>query len=213
MIESISQIVLGVGSLFAALLLYRQSQPLTAQSKVIASLLAICCFFISASALLSLLIVDNSEATDTFTLMLRNLHFFLAIPLFSSILLASCVNKQFSKATWGRWSLVLIAIFELCRRAEIGQLYSDLVIYSSCLAVTYSLLSATFLGDKQKLSADLLYKSIAIISYTSSLLLFSDKSIVGKTSDATLYNITLTLGLVFIYLLSAKKLTTVQTNH
>lgn len=202
-----SYIILAIASLFAALLPYRQSKSLTEQSSVVASLLALCSLFIFFSSVLPLFI-GQSSADNTFVLMLENLHRYLALPLLSSVILALSLGKHFKKGTWGRWSLVLLASFELCRRAEIGD------IYSSSLAVVNGLIIAfSILYNKHNANSNSLFiKLAAVLCYLSALWLFSNDAFIimleSSITNATLYNLTLAPSLILISFIAGKRLTT-----
>ena len=192
--ETISNIVLAVASLFAAILLYRQSNKLTAQSKIDASLITLCCVFICSSAMFPLFVKVNGEQSSTFLLMLDNLHQFLALPLLCSIVLSIKLSKGFTKGTWGRWSLALIASFELCRRAQVGDYYADsitlicLVILSFC--VFYKLHQAT--------PVTVLIHTLALASFGSASLVFNSNPLIDDFSNAIAYNFSLSLALILL---------------
>jgi hypothetical protein len=205
----LSYIVLAIASLFAALLPYRQPKSLTEQSSVIASLLVLCCLFIFLSTVLPLFIGQTSN-DNTLVLMLENLHRYLALPLLTSVVLAISLDKHFKKGTWGRWSLVLLASFELCRRAEVGDMYSFSLALICGLLITFSVIYC----KRDVISDNLVIKLAAVICYLSALWLFSNDALI-VTFENTLvssiyYNLTLAVSLVLICFIAGKRLTTVH---
>lgn len=204
-----SAIVLAIASLFAALLPYRQPKSLTEQSSVIASLLVLCCLFIFLSTVLPLFIGQTSD-DNTLVLMLENLHRYLALPLLTSVILATSLDKHFKKGTWGRWSLVLLASFELCRRAEVGDIYSLSLTLISGSLITFSLIYC----KRDVISSDILMKLAAIVCYLSALWLFSNDALIATfentPTSSISYNLTLAASLVLIFFITGKRLTTVN---
>ncbi len=204
----LSSLVLVFASLFSALLAYRQPAKLTADSKTIASIITLCAIFISLSALIPIFFQTSGEQQDIFRLMLQNLQQYLAIPLLCSVFLSISFNKTFTKATWGRWSLVLLATFELCRRAEVGEAYStSLVIISSAL-----ILFSLFFNKPNKTAADYLTAGVAATSYSAAMLLFSSSSMLDL-SNLIAFNLCLSIALIALGLHFGKRLITEKPLH
>ena len=201
-----SQIMLAAASIFAALLLYRQPQPLTVHSKTVASIIATCCMFILLSALLPLVITGNSEEKLVLLRIFSNLQYYLALPLMSSVILLTCLGKNYSKGAWGRWSLVLLASFELCRRALVGEQYSMAIAIAIILSVAIGLLY-----HRSTLSAIAL-PIAAIVSFTTSILLFSPELSIIDLSDQARYNFSLAVSLCLVCLCFGQKLKTLTKN-
>ena len=198
----ISQIVLALASLFAALLLYRQPNKLTAQSKTLAHLVTICVLLIFISSFVPIFVTEDGEDSRTFLLILTNLQLYLALPLMSSLVFCHCLNKHFSKGTWGRGSLVLLASFELCRRAEVGD------YYSAGIAISCSLLIAGgFMYQRSRLVLPLV-QLVTIASYSMALIIFSTELSPFKVSNDNYYNILLGLAICLICYCFGKNLST-----
>lgn len=138
--ETLSSILLIICSLFAAVLPYRQPQKLSDNAKPLASLSALCALFIALSAIISLVFSGDSDDTQAVILIFDNLATYLAIPLLSFLIISAYCKRYFSKGTWGRVSLALLALFEICRRAEVGEIYSVVVASLSFISIAICLL-------------------------------------------------------------------------
>ncbi|MCJ8297349.1 MAG: hypothetical protein MJK13_00225 [Pseudomonadales bacterium] len=203
---TLTSLVLVICSLFSALLLYRQPSRLSDQSKNIAGIISVCCTFIAAAALLPLFFDPNSEDSEVFLLMLENLLQYLALPLLCSAYLSISLAKSFSRGTWGRWSLVLLAIFELCRRAEVGDYYSATIAIGTSLLFAVSL----FYRITDYSLSSLLTRFIATISYAASALLFAKNYSLLETPDVSYFNLCLGLALILFSLVLSKKLALIK---
>ena len=124
MMDVITSVALLLGCVFYAAQLFRQPETLTDNNKTLVLLLLICVVFILSAAAGQLLINEQNPDSQTLQRLLSNMKDYLAIPLIASLLLATSFNKFWSRAAWGRWVLVLIALFELGRRAEVGEQYA-----------------------------------------------------------------------------------------
>ena len=124
MLSTISLLVLLCSALLLAGRSYRLGETLQHTAAMVISLAAA---FIASAAAVNVLITESNQDTDTLKRLLNNLAFYAAIPLISSALLDIAWKCDWSKAAWGRWLLVLFALFELCRRSEIGVLYSQIM--------------------------------------------------------------------------------------
>ena len=199
-----SYLVLAIASIIAALLLYRQNASLTEKSKVAASIVSICCLFITVSAITPLMVNGPSDDSEMLRLMFTNLHLYLALPLISTIILFKGIGKDYSKAAWGRWSLVLLALFELCRRAEVGE------YYSVSIAVIGSFCIAAGLTYKQKKLT--VTPVIALLSFAGATLIFSPHIRIYNSFDhlreLSTYNILLALSLCIVNFCFSKRLET-----
>lgn len=199
-----SYLVLAIASIIAALLLYRQSAPLTKKSKVAASIVSICCLFITVSAITPLMVNGPSDDSEMLRLMFSNLHLYLALPLISTIILFKGIGKDYSKAAWGRWSLVLLALFELCRRAEVGEYYSVsiAVIGSFCIAIG-------LIYKQEKLTV---MPVIALLSFAGATLIFSPYMQINSSfdhlRDLSVYNFVLAMSLCLVNFCFGKRLNT-----
>ncbi len=187
-----SSVLLIACSLFAAILPYRQPQKLSDQARPLASLSALSCLFVALSAIISLFVSSNLNEDQAVAIIFNNLANYLALPLLCAIVLSTFFKRFFTKATWGRISLVMLATFELCRRAEIGDIYS----YS--LAIGTSIAIAVCLFVWQKGSSKLLLINLATaISYSLAAVIFS-KAVATQYQSIVLYQCFLGLALIGI---------------
>lgn len=140
--DVIANVALILGCVFYAAQLFRQPESLTDNNKTLVLLLLLSVIFILAAAAGQLLINQQNPDSQTLQRLLSNMKDYLAIPLIASLLLATSFNKFWSRAGWGRWVLVLIALFELGRRAEVGDQYA--VILAGFTAVALLLAFARY---------------------------------------------------------------------
>lgn len=188
---TISFLLLLVGCVVAALVLFRQPHKLCDASKVYTRIIFVCCMFIFANTLLALIVNAGWQQTSVLVTMFENLQIYLAVPLLSSLFICISMNKHFSQAAWGRWSLVLLAGFEICRRAQVIDIYSDSLIIAASLAIVLSV----FYKGKIEPNVGLLPKLIASISFVAAMLILSPDSLIPRYSDDASFNITLALAL------------------
>ena len=200
---TLTSLVLVICSLLSSLLLYRQPARLSDQSKNIAGIISLCSAFIAAAALLPLFFDATSADSTVFLLMLENLLQYLALPLLCSAYLSISLGKHFSRTTWGRWSLVLLAIFELCRRAEVGDYYSATIAIATSLLFTVSL----FYQLTDFSLSSLLCRLVAALSYAAAALLFAANYSLLEHANASYFNLSLSLSLILLSHVLAKKLT------
>ncbi len=177
-----SSFILIVCSLFAALLPYRQPQKLPDQARPLASLSALSCLFITLSAAVSLFMPSHLGDTQAVVLIFDNLANYLALPLLSCLVVSACLKRYITKATWGRVSLVLLAIFEVCRRAEIGDIYSSFIAIMTSAAIGYCLL--IWLKGSSKM---LLVNIATLLCYALAAVVFS-KTTGSEFQNPALYN-------------------------
>jgi hypothetical protein len=188
----ISSIVLITCCFFAAILPYRQPQKLPDQARPLASLSALSCLFIALSAVISLFVSNSGNVSQAVVIIFDNLASYLALPLLSSLIVSACSKRYLTKATWGRVSLVMLATFEVCRRAEIGDIYSNMIAISSSLVIAACLLIW------QKGNAKLLFANIVtLISYSLATVVLS-KMLATQYQNIVLYQCFLGLALVGI---------------
>lgn len=133
--DVIANVALILGCIFYAAQLFRQPETLTVNNRTLVLLLLISVVFILAAAVGQLLINQQHQDSQTLQRLLSNMKDYLAIPLIASLLLATSFNKFWSRAAWGRWVLVLIALFELGRRAEVGEQYAVILAGFSSVAL------------------------------------------------------------------------------
>ena len=198
---TLSQLLLALACLLGVLLLYRQPHKLNEASKIYTRLIFVCCMFLFASTLVKLL-VTGTEQTLVLLTIVDNLQSYLAIPLLCSLFVCIRLKKHFSLAAWGRWSLVLIASFEICRRAEIAQSYNDALILSACLFIAGSVL---YKSDTN-LAINFAIKLLAVGSFISAMLIFSTNNLLTLYANSALFNITLGIAVGSLCYIFGKQL-------
>lgn len=188
--EILSQLLLLLGAGMAASLSYRNAQALKEGQQTHMMVISLSCTFVALASLAALTLTGTDQDTQTLNRMLSNLAIFAGLPLIASALVALAKGWEWSRAAWGRWLLVLFAMFELCRRSGVGETYSEglMVVISASW-----LFAAMLLG--QGLSRLLAIASALLAAV--SLVLFSPFSLFDASSDA-LYALTLAAALALL---------------
>jgi len=130
MLISLAYGALLISALFAALQLQRKARSLSDAPKATLQAAALSAVFLGIWALSELISKSDSIAgTDIATLqrLLSNLAYFVALPFFATALLVSARHCHWQRPAWGRWLIGLFALFELLRRMEHGELYTQVV--------------------------------------------------------------------------------------
>lgn len=197
-----SYILLLVSCVVAALLLFRQPHKLCDASKVYTRIIFVCCMFIFANTLLALIVNTGWQQTSVLVTMFDNLQTYLAVPLLCSLFVCISMNKHFSQAAWGRWSLVMLASFEICRRAEVIDIYTDSLNIAASLAIVFSVL---YKGPT-KPNISMLVTLIASSSFASAMLLLSSNSLMSELSHRALFNVALAASLCLLCYIFGKHL-------
>ncbi|MEH6443439.1 MAG: hypothetical protein V7784_06045 [Oceanospirillaceae bacterium] len=217
-----SSLILAVASLLAALLLFRQPVKLSDSSKVLASVIGLCAVFICIASISPLIVSANSHDGKTFALMIENLRQYLALPLFGSAFLSLTINRTFSRASWGRWSLALLATFELCRRTQAGEYYGISLGILTSLIIGFCIF---YQADKNiKLVKQLLNVS-AVSCFVLAMLIFNNEalfslnivptSIIEPLTNISLswYNFFLAYSLLVLCSLFSEKLAKINNSE
>ncbi|PIE20842.1 MAG: hypothetical protein CSA61_00270 [Neptuniibacter caesariensis] len=176
-------------ALFLAGRCYKLGEAHDHTPSMVVSLSAI---FIACSAAGNSLLQDTNQDTETLKRMLDNLAFFAAIPLIASAMVDNAWQFNWSKAAWGRWLLALFALFELCRRSEIGTEYSQIMSVLCALAIMVSAARLTCIISK-------LATCLAAMTFAASLLIFSPTSLITEQSNPALFALGLSISLLLIY--------------
>lgn len=190
MMEIISQVVLLIAASMAAIMSYRVAQNEQEARRIHTLVISLAGTFIALAVLAEILLTSPDQDTATLRRILTNLATYAGLPLISSALLALARGWEWSSAAWGRWLLVLFALFELCRRSGVG------VEYSEGLAVA---IAAAWLGAALMLTSGTA-KTLAIVSglfCTAALLLHGPHSIFGE-SDPVGYNLRMAAALILL---------------
>ena len=191
----LGQILLLLAAIASTLYLFRGTQDnLDSSSEIKVTRLSLLSMIIALIG--SFTLTSDSMDSSTLLRMLNNLALYAGAPMMASALLARALQRSFTMQTWGRYLLVLIALFELCRRMDAGADYAMVL----AIVLIGALGAAAFLSKIRSqrasfLSAALLL-AIAIVSWkanTSDLLLylalsltllFASKGMKAKASQA-----------------------------
>lgn len=189
-----SQITLLLCALFLAGRSYRTSEQSKISSLMVFSLAAA---FIACAAAANLLLPGNDQDTVTLKRLLDNLAFFASIPLIASAALDIAFRFNWSKAAWGRWLLVLFALFELCRRSEMGLEYSQFMAALSSAVLLFSMLKMHSLMTR-------LIGGISSVLWAMSLLIYSQASLFPDYASPVHHLLLLAISLAMIALTTGK---------
>ena len=122
MLTTLSLVGLMLASLASILLLFRGTkESIDSSAEIKVARLSILSFILAVIGEFTL--TSNSMDSDTLARMLSNLALYAGAPLLVSSILAKALDRSFTMQTWGRYLLAIIALFELCRRMEIGENY------------------------------------------------------------------------------------------
>ncbi|GGK85231.1 hypothetical protein [Amphritea balenae] len=177
-----------IGALMAAYQLQRSAEKLPDEPKSTLQAAALSSLFIGVSALAEILLNQGGADIQTLQRMLSNLAYYAALPLIASALLVAARNDHWTRPAWGRWLIGLFALFELLRRMEYGELYTQIV------AVTVSgvmLLGALLI--KQKLIQGIAL--LAAINMAMALVLFGPANLLPTFSNPVVYPVLLAAAL------------------
>lgn len=155
--------------------------------------------FIACAGVGNILLQAADQDTQTLKRMLDNLAFYAGIPLIASALVDISWKFAWSRAAWGRWLLALFALFELCRRSEVGTEYSQLMALLCVIAISISALR--FASHAAKISGLLAAMSLAI-----TLLVFSPSGLLIEHIVDSHFALGLSFFLLLISSLIAKQI-------
>lgn len=177
-----STLIIGNAILFiCALLTAGRSYRVGSEQYTSGFTISLSATFLAASAVASMLLTGSQDQDhQTLLRMLNNLAYYAAVPLIASAMVADAIGQNWSKPAWGRWLLVLLALFEVTRRGEAGLEYSQIM---SVLVAASMLFAAVKL---QSLMARL-GSLVAAISIAAAALLFSPISLMPEYQSALLY--------------------------
>jgi len=140
-----------IGALFAAYLLQTGAVKLTTEladaPRTTLQAGALSALFIAFSALAELLLNQTGSDIETLQRMSTNLAYYAAIPLLATAMLVSVRNSHWERPAWGRWLIGLFALFELLRRMEHGETYTQVV----AVAVSAVMLAAVLMTRQKQL--------------------------------------------------------------
>jgi hypothetical protein len=136
-----------IGALFAALQLQKSAQRLPDAPRATLQAGALSALFIALSALAELLLNQTGSDIETLQRIFANLAYYAALPLLASVMLVSTRNQHWQRPAWGRWLIGLFALFELLRRMEHGELYTQII----AVAVSATMLLAALMTKEKVL--------------------------------------------------------------
>lgn len=136
-----------IGALFTALQLQKSAQQLPDAPRATLQAGALSALFIALSALAELLFNQAGSDTETLQRIFANLAYYAALPLLASVMLVSTRNQHWQRPAWGRWLIGLFALFELLRRMEHGELYTQII----AVAVSATMLLAALMTKEKVL--------------------------------------------------------------
>lgn len=169
--QTLSSIALLLSSLFTSLWLLQQHKGLAGEAHHLVRVFAVSSLFLAAGALGNLLLSSEGIDQATLRLMLSNLALYAALPLIATALLAIGKGWYWSMAGWGRWLLGLIALFELTRRMEYGNVYTQLMLLLIVAAIGFgSFLAPQLKARASGLGAALLLLVMALFAGPAPLL-------------------------------------------
>lgn len=196
-------IALVASALFSALQLQRSAEKLADEPKVTLQAASLSALFIGVAALAELLLDNSDIDLQTLQRMLSNLAYYAALPLLASAIIVTARNDHWSRPAWGRWLIGLFALFELLRRMEHGELYTQILAVAISVAVLY----ATIIQSNATLRRTAL---LITLNLSLALLLFGPGSLLPEHSSPFLYPVLLAATLPLIA--SGLKLGTLSTN-
>ena len=144
---SLALIALLIGALYAAFQLQNSAKQLTSDQadspRTTLQAGALSALFIALSALAELLLTQTGNDIETLQRMLANLAYYAALPLLATAMLVSARNTHWERAAWGRWLIGLFALFELLRRMQHGEIYTQVVAVAVSVALLFAVLATT----------------------------------------------------------------------
>lgn len=177
-----------VCALFLAGRSYRLSEKHNNTALMVISLAAA---FVSCAAAGDLLLFGNDQDSLTLKRLLDNLALFAAVPLIASALLDLSFKYNWSKAGWGRWLLALFALFELCRRSEIGTEYTQIMSVLCAVVIIFSSLRLYPINVRLSGTAS------GVLLFLS-LLVFGSATLIPEQQNTLFYSITFAVSLGLI---------------
>ncbi|MBR9868394.1 MAG: hypothetical protein GYB20_11975 [Oceanospirillales bacterium] len=157
-----------ISALFAAFILQKSAKKLTEEladePRTTLQAGALSALFIAFSAFAELLLNQTGSDIETLQRMFTNLAYYAAIPLLASAMLVSARNSHWERPAWGRWLIGLFALFELLRRMEHGEIYTQVV----AVAVSGVMLTAAVMTRHKQLRSITL---LAAVNMSIALLL------------------------------------------
>jgi hypothetical protein len=204
MMLALSHLILVLGCAICAALLFRQPEKLSDANKTRVLLVILGTAFIALASVTSLIVSPNNQDGATMLRLFSNLKNFVGLPLIASILLAFSLNKAFSRASWGRWVLVLFALFELLRRSGLGETYAIILEVVTALALCLSFVfgkRTLSIGEHQGVRLPGIFGAVCI---GSSICLLGPYAIEPLSESTVWHNLSLGIGLSLLGLATGR---------
>lgn len=198
----VSQVTLLLSALFLAGRSYQVSEKHNSAAIMVISLAAA---FITCSSAADLLITQTGQDSETLKRILANLAFYASIPLIASAALDQAYNFNWSKAAWGRWLLVLFALFELCRRSNTGMEYSQFMVSISSAVLIFSMI-------KLRTSGGGILGLLGSTLYAVSLITFSPASLMPAYQSISNYYFLFSAALILLALATKRMISSSSGN-
>lgn len=144
-------ILLLLTALGSAIVMFRQTETTGPERRLLLQVSSLGLLFIAVAALGRLTLLSSSQDIATLQRMLDNLALYAALPLLASVILAQAWHWHWSRAGWGRWLLGLFALFELCRRMDMGEQYT--LVMGAAVGLTLLLAASRLHGVYARLAA------------------------------------------------------------
>ncbi|QJD71577.1 hypothetical protein [Marinobacterium sp. LSUCC0821] len=173
MLTTLSLVGLMLASLASILLLFRGTkESIDSSAEIKVARLSILSFILAVIGEFTL--TSNSMDSDTLARMLSNLALYAGAPLLVSSILAKALDRSFKMQTWGRYLLAIIALFELCRRMEIGENYG----YALGMILVIALFSAGLATKTKPMRLPLSLSAITLGLAFAGYLMQTEQSVV-----------------------------------
>jgi hypothetical protein len=162
-----------LASLASILLLFRGTKErIDSSAEIKVARISILSFILAVIGEFTL--TSNSLDSDTLARMLSNLALYAGAPLLVSSILAKALDRSFTMQTWGRYLLAIIALFELCRRMEVGENYG----YALGIILVVTLFVAALATKTKPMRLPLSISAITLGAAFAGHLMQTEKSIV-----------------------------------
>lgn len=176
----------------SALLLAGRSYKIGERHEHTASMvISLSAIFIASSAAGHIFLQQSDQDAQTLKRLLDNLAYFAAIPLIASAMFDYAWQKEWSRAAWGRWLLVLFALFELLRRSEVGLEYGQIAVGLSAAILLISCLRMPALLTKAA-------GALSALTLALATLVFSPLTLMPQMADPIAFHTALAVALLLL---------------
>ena len=173
MLTTLSLVGLMLASLASIMLLFRGTkESIDSSAEIKVARLSILSFILAVIGEFTL--TSNSMDSDTLARMLSNLALYAGAPLLVSSILAKALDRNFTMQTWGRYLLAIIALFELCRRMEVGENYG----YALGIILILTLIVSAFTTKTKTMRLPLSISAITLGAAFAGYLMQAEQAVV-----------------------------------